>query len=260
MKLGIGIITYNRDQQFGICLKAIEDHTKTQCVLVVADDGSTDFTAGFCRDMKLWHVTGRNRGVAWNKNRALFSLFAIARCDVAILLEDDAVPIENNWEHDWITASLRWGHINFAGNWFPAGSRISGAGTPADPFLSTAVSGQVEGFSADAIRYGGYLDSRFRGYGFAHVEQSRRLIRCGYGGHEAKLDGKKQPLYALIESPVAVVHQRSSGSDADRERNGRLIGQVLEDTSYRAPWTNETEMTEFRAEIDAARPDTLYGG
>ena len=43
-------------------------------------------------------VTGRNMGIAWNKNRALFLLGAIAQCDVVILLEDDSFPTSDGWD------------------------------------------------------------------------------------------------------------------------------------------------------------------
>ena len=246
--LGIGLVTFQRDKQLSDTLLAVERHTKTAARLIVADDGITDFTQGFCRDLKIPCVTGPNRGVAWNKNRALFYLFAVMRCTVAILLEDDAAPTQDGWEHDWIDAARRWGHVNLAGEWFPDGSFRSGAGTPADPILSTVVSGQVEAFTADAIQFGGYLDTRFRGYGHGHVEHTRRLIRFGWGG----IDGP-EPLFRLITSPIAVAHQKPTVTkEDDKRRNGALIREVLDDRSYRMPWRDETEMRAFRAEIAAA--------
>lgn len=254
MKLGIGIITCQRDHQFGNTLKAVEDNTKTQCFLVVADDGSTDYTAALCRELRLPFITGKNRGVAWNKNRALFALFAVLHCNVVVLLEDDAAPTAPGWERDWIEASLRWGHVNLAGEWFPEGSRISGAGTPLDPYLSTAVSGQVEGFSAAAIRYGGYLDPRFRGYGFGHIEHTRRMIRCGFGGRMGLVGntGVPQPLYALIAAPFAVAMQKPGRHPEDTMRNEVLCRQLLDDQSYRMPWRDDAELAEFRGEMQAA--------
>src|SRR6476660_1796517 len=142
--LGIGIITHQRDRQFADTLLSLQTHTKTACRLVVADDGSTDFTTGFCREMRVPCITGANRGVCWNKNRALFALIAVLKCDVVILLEDDAAPTQDGWERDWIDATRRWGHVNLCCNWFPAGHIASGAGTTSDPILSTHVSGQVE--------------------------------------------------------------------------------------------------------------------
>jgi hypothetical protein len=242
--LGVGLVTYQRDKQLNDTLLAVERHIKTAARLIVADDGSTDFTQGFCRELRIPCVSGQNRGVAWNKNRALFSLFAVLRCDVVILLEDDAMPTADGWEHDWIAAARQWGHVNLAGEWFPDGHIASGAGTPADPIMSPVVSGQVEAFTREAIMYGGYLDPRFKGYGFGHIEHTRRLVRCGYGG----IDGP-EPLFRLIRSPIAVVHQRTNDAkEADKARNGALIRELLEDRSYRMPWTDEAEMRAFRAE------------
>ena len=246
--LGIAVITCNRDRQLSDTLLALERHTTTPCRLVVADDGSTDFTTGFCREQRIPCITGANRGVAWNKNRALFALISVLRCSVAILIEDDTVPTADGWDRDWIDAARRWGHVNLAGDWFPAGHIASGAGTPGDPILSTHVSGQVEAFTREAIMYGGYLDPRFRGFGHGHVEHTRRLIRAGYGG----IDGP-QPLYRLIRSPITVNHASSASNPADLARNATLIAELLEDHSPRLPWRDEAEMALFRAEIAAAR-------
>lgn len=246
--LGIGVVTYQRDKQLNDTLLAIETHTKTAARLVVADDGSTDFTRGLCRELHVPCVSGVNKGVAWNKNRALFALIAVYHCDVVILLEDDATPAQDEWERDWVAAALQWGHVNLAGAWFPEGSFLSGAGTPADPILSKVVSGQVEAFSHTAIAYGGYLDTRFRGYGHGHVEHTRRLIRAGYGG----IDGP-EPLFRLITSPVAVALQHfTDAKQQDQARNGALVREILEDRSYRMPWRDEHEMRAFRDEIAAA--------
>lgn len=245
--LGIGIVTCQRDAAMAATLKAVEDHTRTACRLLVADDGSTDFTHGICRELKVPCITGENRGVAWNKNRALFALFEVLRCDVAILLEDDARPTQAGWELAWLEAAQRWGHVNLAGDWFPPDSFVSGAGTPADPILSRVASGQAAAFSHAAISFGGYLDTRFRGYGFGHIEHSRRLIRCGFGG----VDGP-EPLYRLITSQLHVEHQKATAAkESDKLRNGALIASLLNDRSYRAAWADEAEMAVFRAEIAA---------
>ena len=116
-RVGIGIITYNRKDVLAETLARVRAHTTHPYDLVVADDGSWDGTAELVRSLGIRLVTGRNMGIAWNKNRALFLLTMVLQCDVVILLEDDSSPVKDGWERAWIEASLRWGHINFAGEW-----------------------------------------------------------------------------------------------------------------------------------------------
>src|ERR1700759_3385032 len=118
LRIGIGIVSYNRKDVLAETLARVRAHTKLQSLLVVADDGSDDGTADFVRSQGITVITGRNRGVAWNKNRALFLLAEIAHCDIVLLLEDDTYPTADGWEQDWVLASERWGHANFAGDWF----------------------------------------------------------------------------------------------------------------------------------------------
>jgi hypothetical protein len=150
-------------------------------------------------------VTGPNMGVAWNKNRALFLLGTMLRCDVVILLEDDSYPVRDGWTNAWVQASERWGHVNLAGEWF-RDSFLRGTGTIDDPILSKDVSAQCSGFSRPALLFGGYLDSRFRGWGHEHVEHTRRLLRIGYGGTYEEVDGEVRPIYRLLKGDIEVTN------------------------------------------------------
>ena len=116
-RVGIGVITYNRKDVLAETLARVRAHTTSPFELVVADDGSWDGTGELVRSLGIRLVTGRNMGIAWNKNRALFLLTMRLQCDVVILLEDDSSPVKDGWEQAWIEASRRWGHINFAGEW-----------------------------------------------------------------------------------------------------------------------------------------------
>src|ERR1700712_3829984 len=98
LKLGIGIPSFNRKPILRETINSIRVMTKyLPSVLVVADDGSSDGTADMLERMGVACVRGRNMGVAWNKNRALYMLNARLRCDVTILLEDDAYPSRLGW-------------------------------------------------------------------------------------------------------------------------------------------------------------------
>ena len=250
-RVGIGVITYNRKDILAETLARVRAHTTSAYELVVADDGSWDGTGELVRSLGVRLVTGRNKGIAWNKNRALFLLTMQLQCDVVILLEDDTSPVEDGWEQAWIEASLRWGHINFAAEWLRE-SFFRGSGTAADPYLSTHVTAQCSGFSQAALLYGGYFDSRFRGYGQEHVEHTRRLIRVGFGGSYENINGRVEPTFRVLQSAIAVRSQHSYSNPGEQERNYLLCRQLLFDETYRMPWREDAELLQFRAEMDAA--------
>jgi glycosyltransferase involved in cell wall biosynthesis len=255
IRLGIGIITYNRRDALAGTLARVRTHTNAPFTLVVADDGSEDGTMDLLRSHNVTVVTGRNMGVAWNKNRALFLLAAIIQCDVVILLEDDSFPTRDGWEQEWVQATQSWGHVNLAGGWF-RDSFLKGSGTVEDPIFSTEVSGQCSGFSRAALLYAGYFDSRFRGYGHGHVEHTRRLVRVGYGGSYEEIDGRVRPIFKLLKSPIEVTMPPSFADPADRNRNRLLSRQLVSEETYRMPWRDDAELMQFRAELAQALPDS----
>src|SRR3990167_3608324 len=94
MKRGVGIVTYNRAGRLGDLIEAVLK-TTTDCLVVVADDGSTDETPQVVASFPdVLYVRGPNKGVAWNKNRALY---ALQGCDYIALLEDDLFPTAPIW-------------------------------------------------------------------------------------------------------------------------------------------------------------------
>ncbi|HUB46249.1 MAG TPA: glycosyltransferase [Acetobacteraceae bacterium] len=257
--LGIGIVTYNREQVLAETLDRVQRHTThPRVVVAVADDGSTDGTLEMLRTRQVLTVTGRNTGVAWNKNRALFVLFVLQRCDVVILLEDDAYPSRDGWQAEWIEAARRWGHVNVAADWLRE-SFISGAGTLDDPIISHQLTAQCAVFSREAIIFGGYFDTRFRGYGHEHVEHSWRLMRMGYGGSEWAPDSKKPPLFRMIWGGIAHHATPSVGEAAEwqTERNRVLAQLLLGEHGHRPAFQNEDEARQLRSECGIGLPHAV---
>jgi glycosyltransferase involved in cell wall biosynthesis len=258
LHLGIGVITYNRQNVLAETLDRIQSHTKYPFTsIAVADDGSTDGTMEMLQARNTPAVGGRNMGIAWNKNRALFLLAELLRSDIVILLEDDAYPNRDSWELEWMNAALRWGHVNLAGEWMREGF-VGGAGTLDDPVRSTLVTANCAAFSREALLFGGYFDARFRGYGHEHVEHSGRLVRNGYGGaDEASPDGSRRRLFYLIWGGIHLSGAPSHFNQEQVDRNLLLARDLFVDRSYRAPWSNEAEMAQFRDEMRSARPRVL---
>lgn len=250
---GIGVITYNRCDVLRQTIELIRAHTvHRNTSLVVADDGSTDGTLEMLEQMRVPYVTGPNAGVAWNKNRALFLLAEVARCDAVVLLEDDTQPTRYGWDTPWIAGAMRYGHVNIALEHF-ATHFVYGTGSVADPIGSKLITAQCAAFSWEALRYAGYFDSRFKGYGHEHVEHSIRMARCGYGGGQEMVDGESKLIFKLLRGDVRVRDVPSHGSEAASEVNLALTNQIVHQEVYRAPWREDAQMEQFRGEMRAAQ-------
>jgi GT2 family glycosyltransferase len=178
--LGIGIITYNRPSYLHSLLQAITRCTFTPYCLVIADDGSAYDDIAHVRKQGHMVVSGHNRGVCWNKNRALHTLLTRTDCDPIILLEDDCHPYVRLWEDDWILAAGRWHHVGFAHPGWPRNWCRGGNGSWHDPWRSHEMTGQATITSRDALQKVGYLDTNFKGYGFGHIEWTERFCKAGY--------------------------------------------------------------------------------
>jgi glycosyltransferase involved in cell wall biosynthesis len=250
--VGIGIVTYNRMEILSDTIDTVRAMTRqSNAALVVADDGSTDGTLEMLRRKGVPAILGSNMGIAWNKNRALFLLSQMLRCETTILLEDNTRPTRPGWEAEWISAAKRWGHVNLASD-FMRDRFISGSGTARDPYICKEVTAQGASFSGAALTYGGYFDSRFTGYGYEHVEHSRRLVRVGYGGRDEWIDGKERALFYLINGDLAEVPTESFLDTEQEARNFNLACDIIGVEGYRAPWGTDTQMYQFRHEIDSA--------
>ena len=247
-KLGIGIVTYNRPACISRAVYAVLKHTKHPFELVVADDGSTEETTEALKPFQgeIVHLKCNNGGVNINKNRLLYYFNVISRCDVTIILEDDAYPYADGWERNWLQGTLKYGHLNNAGEWF-AGSRYKGEGTLDDPYFSKDVSAQCVGFSREAISYVGFFDPAFENYGGAHAEHSYRMVRAGYGGiFDGVID--ERPAFYLIRGDIAVTYEET-GYTAGDEEGLRRYYELRVGPIYRHPWRNNQEQEELWAEL-----------
>jgi glycosyltransferase involved in cell wall biosynthesis len=253
-RLGIGIITRNRRDILLETIARVERHTLHPATMVVADDGSDDGTQDHIRDRRVPLIAGAQRGVAWNKNRALFYLAEIARCDFIILLEDDTAPHADGWERDWILAAARFGHAGLATDSTMAVT-IGGEGSSANPFQAAETAAHCACFSREAIQFGGYFDSRFVSTGFEHVEHDIRLIRHGYGGaFRVNQQGQQQPLFLLLRGAVTVGRPASFVTPASFNQNRQIAQHIISDPAHRMPWRDLGSLALFREEMAALYP------
>jgi glycosyltransferase involved in cell wall biosynthesis len=220
-ELGIGIITYNRLEALRGCVSGVREYTGLPICLVVADDGSADGSAEWAREQGLVVISGRNRGPAWNRNRALYHLLEHTPSDPILLLEDDCWPVEPGWAVPWIEAAARWGHLNY-----PLDLIVGGSGTPDDPYRCRVSGTQCTVTTREALQAVGYLDTRFAGYGYEDAEWTFRFeryladrwvpplhappcLRCGLQvmplgtWHDAASVARQLPLFeALRQEPI----------------------------------------------------------
>jgi glycosyltransferase involved in cell wall biosynthesis len=242
--IGIGIITYRRLAHLRECVAGVLRHTTSPFYLVIADDGSDDGTLEWCQASGLHVVRGSNRGVCWNKNRALYHLQAHG-CDPILLLEDDCVPVADGWEEPWRTATAHYGHLGYAhpklDPWI-----ISGTGTPEDPILNPKATGQCASVSAEALAAVGYFDTRFKGYGVGHAEWTTRLKRAGYG-YLPVIDAEGRTIKAnLYLAGGLQAHDGPTFRDkATVQRNERLFAKLKGEDIYRLPWMVERHRVAF---------------
>jgi hypothetical protein len=252
IKVGVAVITYNRAERLVKCVKALSTYSPN-VELVVADDGSEDETVAWCRDHNVACMTAENSGVVANKNRALYYLHEVKRCDVSILLEDDCLPISVDWYHDWALSALAWGHINYAHQRIldQKEKLVTGFGTIQSPYLSELVTGQCTATSLLAFNKIGYLNPIFKGYGCGHVEWTERFLRAGFHPH-TQLTHK--PLFACINSGIRSEDAPTFKSQQDIDRN-RSIKKTIQSqpAHFQPPWQSETERKAFIEQFRAAQ-------
>lgn len=257
-KLGIAVTTYNRRASILDLIGRLERFTSIEYDLVIGDDGSTDGTSDLLAELRTHSVRGRNKGIAWNKNRGLFYLMNLTSVEVILLLDDDVMPDTHGWEQEWIAAARNFGHVNFV----PAHLRthvLTGGCRAADPGITHVVGGQCLGFTRAALLHVGYFDPRFGQYGHEHSDVSFRCLRAGFGGARRRVGPEPNAYFYVIDSGLTLRDVPSNSDFASLERNAALLGEVAGDPVYRLPWRDDAEMSEFLGEFPMISPAGLPG-
>jgi hypothetical protein len=78
------------------------------------------------------------------------------------------------------------------------------------------------------------------------------MLRVGYGGTFEDVAGEVRPIFKLLKSSIEVLSGQSFSNPSDRKRNELMCRQLLFDETYRMPWQDDTEMAQFRAEMQIA--------
>lgn len=245
IKIGVAVITYNRLSRLTDNIDNIKAFSNSELTLVVADDGSTDGTKAWCDENAVTCISGENAGVVANKNRALYYLHHIEKCDVSILLEDDCKPNATGWDKAWALTALISGHVNFAHKQVIQPDKLlGGEGSIFSPYISKAVTGQCTATSLSAFNKVGYLNPVFKGYGCGHVEWTQRFIAQGFDGHVEQLTG-----FPCINTGLSSEDAPTHKSDEDIQRNQKIKASLSNNQSFVYPWRTESERIQFVATI-----------
>ena len=263
--LGIGLITYNRRKTMEGTLAAIAAHTQAPYHLVVADDGSTDGSADWCRENGYSVMTGPNGGPGINKNRALFYLMTQTLCDPILLLEEDFRPNAPGWEAPWTQAAKLWHHVNVFlsewDQWFGEDKKAGHAGTAADPIWWAGFTGQCTAVSREALGKVGYIDPLLRGFGEEHVEWTRRFGRLLGWPTEGPNQWHPQavPEVPQIYAPGMTFVQAGTYFDAEQTRMNKDIHDLIANGPiYRPPYRNPKDRRELIDSLAACIADAEY--
>ena len=250
LKLGIAITTLNRKDMVLNLVRKIREFTKAGFDLVVCDDGSVDGTRAALAAAGVQVIGGTPRGIAWNKNRGIYYLLNVTRCDVILLLDDDVIPVAPAWELEWIEAAWRRGHVNFA---LPAfrSSVVSGACTGAELGLAKTIPGCALAFSRIALAQIGYLDVRFGRYGHEHSDFSFRALRAGFGGIKVREGDWNEPYFYVMTGSLEALPAATSGTQEELDTNSRLLSDFANEPIYRHAWLTDEMRDIFLSEIEA---------
>lgn len=246
MKLGIAITTFNRAEYLIKQIHLIRKFSLGEYEIIVCDDGSSDNTISLLEKEDVSYISGKNKGIAWNKNRGLYYLANYTSSDAFLLLDDDILPCTYGWDVEWCQGTLLHGHVNYVDD-FVKSHVVYGQCTANNPGLCPLVQGSAIGISREVLQFIGYMDSRFGRYGHEHTEYSNRFVKAGFGGIVRK---DNTLLYAIINSGLQLTYLPSSGSLEEAQKNEHLLTKLSQEPLYRHPWFNEQEKQEFLSEFE----------
>lgn len=171
----IAIITYNRLESLRTLVSQIKTHTEGEYNLIVSVDGSTDGTVEYLRENRINFINSENRGVGHAKNLAMWWFYNKTKSDVLLMLEDDCRIWEDGWNKNWEYVVNYFKFVNYFDGQQMPDTKLFNVSPP--PMMVNSFGGAVMGIHRDVVAKIGYMDPRFDGYGFEHVEYAYRIYR-----------------------------------------------------------------------------------
>ena len=235
---GVGICTYNRSHQLGALIEAVVSTTK-EMRIVVADDGSTDDTAYVASQFKqIVYLRGPNKGVAHNKNRALY---ALQHCRFIALIEDDLFPTKPGWFESYKDAAVLSGVHHFCRvqdkeveETVPEFTQWMTAEKSLTPIYGPSPRGDLTFITGRVLKVVGGLNPEFIGVGFAHGEWSNRVFNAGLIPHPNKwIDIKEvRDLFEQKGDTSGGRWQENQAKIKDQLKRNRAVQRRLKASRY----------------------------
>lgn len=193
IRRGVAICHYNRQEHLEEITEAVKRTSPAGTRIVICDDGSTtDFGEGvsaIAQRLDVILVQGPNRGVAANKNRALWTL---QDCHLLCILEDDLIPRERGWFETYESACVLSSIHHFCrvqdkevDETVPAFAAYMKQ-AELTPIYGPTPRGDLTFLTGAVIQVVGAFNPLFRGAGYAHGEWSNRVQRAGLINHPLK--------------------------------------------------------------------------
>ncbi|MBH9970185.1 glycosyltransferase [Commensalibacter melissae] len=241
MKIGIAITTFNRIEYLIEQIRLIQKFSLNEYELIVCDDGSTDETVDVLNREKINYITGKNKGIAWNKNRGIYYLANYTQADMFILLDDDIFPTMYGWDVEWAKAAQIHGHVTFVvPEW--KDKLLYGDCNAQNPGISPLIAGSCITVSREAFPLVGYMDNRFGRYGHEHTDYSTRYVKSGFGGIVRE---DNSIVYAVMDSGLKLMPIPSTGSPEEARNNEKTLNDLKEEPLFRYPWFSRNQKQEF---------------
>lgn len=193
VKRGVAVCHFNRFENLEYMCNQLRVTLPEDTRIVVCDDGSRIPNADFyspveetCRNYGILLIKGENKGVAANKNRALW---ALQDCHFLAILEDDLIPQEKGWFELYEKAATLSGIHHFCR---VQGGLVISKAEKFDTFMKEqdltmiygkAPRGDLTFLTASVIKEVGAFHPAFKGAGYAHLHWSERVVEAGLINH-----------------------------------------------------------------------------
>lgn len=208
MKVGIGIASHNRPEVFKKSYEQIRRLAPSGSKIVVVDDGS---------DIPIPDATYRfdkNAGIARSKNKCLELL---QDCDHIFLFDDDAYPLKKGWERPYIESPEP--HLMYIFKDFVNMKLNDSSELYRDSKMKayTHPRGCMLYLSREVLDVVGGMDTRYRRWGYEHVDLSNRIFNAGLTSFRyADVIGSEELIYSADE------HQEVASTVSRAERQPYL--------------------------------------
>lgn len=184
-KIGVGIVTCNREEMFKKCVNSIPDSIES---LVVVNDATPYAQSSYPAKVKKLIQNQTHKPVGVSKN-ILLRYFMEGGFDHIFLLEDDIYVIDPQVFEKYIRTAEATGilHLNYGYHGFgnkdrnglPRSRAIVDYGNDIKIALNLNVLGAFSYYHRSVIEKAGYMDERFNN-AWEHVEHTERVARAGY--------------------------------------------------------------------------------